>query len=73
VAAGFAGGLVLCMALPGQREVQIEIDHICSLAGRHVNVYIGGAKVGAARVNSRGVAELTGAWFDGRAGGYHSV
>jgi predicted PilT family ATPase len=54
-----AHGTAQYQAQPGQREVQIEIDHIRSLAGRYVNVYIGGAKIGAARVNSRGVAELT--------------
>ena len=54
-----ANGTAQYQAQPGQREVQIEIDHIRSLTGRYVTVYIGGAKIGAARVNSRGVAELT--------------
>lgn len=54
-----AHGTAQYQSQPGQREVQIEIDHIRSLAGRSVNIYLGGAKIGAARVNSRGVAELT--------------
>jgi predicted PilT family ATPase len=53
-----ATGTAQYQSQPGQREVQIEIDHIRSLAGQYVNVYVGGAKIGAARVNSRGVAEL---------------
>jgi hypothetical protein len=35
------------------------LDHIRSLVGQFVNVYVGGSKLGTARVNSRGVAELT--------------
>jgi hypothetical protein len=54
-----ASGTAQYQSQPGQREVQIEIDHIRSLAGQYVNVYVGGSKVGTARVNGRGVAELT--------------
>jgi hypothetical protein len=54
-----ASGTAQYQSQPGQREVQIEIDHIRSLAGQYVNVYLGGSKVGTARVNSLGVAELT--------------
>ena len=43
---------------PGHRELQVEVDHIRSLAGKHVSVYVGGSKIGSARVNGRGVAEL---------------
>jgi hypothetical protein len=43
---------------PGQRELQVEVDHIRSLAGQYVSVYVGGSKIGSAHVNSRGVAEL---------------
>ncbi len=54
-----ASGTAQYQAQPGQREVQVEIDHLRSLAGQRVNIYVGGSKIGAARVNSRGVAELT--------------
>jgi hypothetical protein len=54
-----ASGTAQYQTQPGQREVQIEIDHIRSLAGQYLNVYVGGSKIGAARVNSRGVAELS--------------
>jgi hypothetical protein len=53
-----ARGTAQYQAQPGQREVQIEVDHIRSLAGKYVSVYIGGAKIGVIRVNSRGVAEI---------------
>jgi hypothetical protein len=53
-----ASGTAQYQAQPGQRELQIEIDHIRPLAGQWVNVYVGGSKIGAARVTSRGVAEL---------------
>lgn len=53
-----ARGTAQYQAQPGQREVQIEVDHIRSLAGEYVNIYVGGSKLGTARVNSRGVAEI---------------
>lgn len=53
-----AKGTAQYQAQPGQREVQIEVDHIRSLAGQYVNIYVGGLKLGSARVNSRGVAEI---------------
>ena len=53
-----ARGTAQYQAQSGQREVQVEIEHIRSLAGQRVIVYVGGSKIGAARVNSRGVAEL---------------
>lgn len=43
---------------PGQRELQVEVDHIRALAGQNVSVYVGGSKIGSTRVNGRGVAEL---------------
>jgi hypothetical protein len=53
-----ATGTAQYQSQPGQRELEIEVDHICSLAGKYVNVYVGGSKIGSARVSSRGVAEL---------------
>ena len=53
-----ATGTAQYQSQPGQRELQVEVDHIRSLAGKYVNVYVGGSKIGSARVNSRGVAEL---------------
>ena len=53
-----ATGTAQYQSQPGQRELQIEIDHIRSLAGKYVSVYVGGSKIGSARVSSLGVAEL---------------
>jgi hypothetical protein len=53
-----ARGTAQYQAQPGQREVQIEVDHIRALAGHYVNIYVGGSKLGTAHVNSRGVAEI---------------
>ena len=53
-----ATGAAQYQTQPGQRELQIEVDHIRSLAGQYVNVYVGGSKIGSAHVNGRGVAEL---------------
>ncbi len=43
---------------PGQREIQIEVEHIRSLAGHRVLVFVKGTKIGTARVSRRGVADL---------------
>ena len=43
---------------PGQRELQVEVEHLRALAGKSISVYVGGSKIGTARVNNRGVAEL---------------
>lgn len=43
----------------GQRELQVEVDHMRSLSGQRVLVYVNGAKIGAARVNSLGKAEIS--------------
>ena len=54
-----ASGTAQYQNQPGQREFQIEIDHIRSLAGQYLNIYIDGTRLGTARVNGRGVAELS--------------
>jgi hypothetical protein len=43
----------------GQRELQVEVEHIRSLRGKQVLFYVNGAKIGAARVNGLGKAELS--------------
>ena len=53
-----AKGTAQYQAQRGQREVQIEVDHIRSLAGQYVNIYVGGSKLGSVHVNSHGVAEI---------------
>jgi predicted PilT family ATPase len=53
-----ATGTAQYQSQPGQRELQIEVEHLRGLAGQSLSIYVGGSKIGAARVNSRGVAEL---------------
>jgi hypothetical protein len=43
---------------PTQREFQIEVEHIPSLARHRVVVFVNETMIGTARVSSRGVAEL---------------
>ncbi len=43
---------------PGQREIQMEVEHIRSLAGRRVLALVNGTRLGTARVSIRGVAEF---------------
>ena len=44
---------------PGQRELQIEIEHIRSLAGQSLLVQVNGNPVGSMRVSGKGIAQLT--------------
>lgn len=53
-----ATGTAQYQSQPGQRELQIEVEHLRGLAGQSLGIYVGGTKIGIARVNSRGVAEL---------------
>jgi hypothetical protein len=40
------------------RELEVEVQHIRALAGRHVNVFVNGRKIGSPLVNSLGNANL---------------
>jgi hypothetical protein len=44
---------------PGQRELQIELEHLAALRGNSLVVRVNGAVVGSMRVASNGVAQLT--------------
>jgi predicted PilT family ATPase len=54
-----AKGSAQYQAQTSQRELQVEVEHIRSLQGKHVLFYVNGAKIGAARVSSLGKAELS--------------
>ena len=41
-----------------ERELQIEVEHIKALAGKHVNVFVNGNKLASPLVNSFGVARV---------------
>jgi hypothetical protein len=45
-------------AQPGQRELQIEVEHLAKLAGKTVTFYANGAKFGVAKVSTTGIAQI---------------
>ena len=42
----------------GQRELEIEVEHVRRLAGKRVNFFVNARKVGSLRINGFGAAEL---------------
>ena len=53
-----AKGSAKFKAKPGERELQLEVEHIRRLAGRQVVFVVAGAKLGAAKVSVLGAARL---------------
>jgi hypothetical protein len=53
-----ATGSAQYQAQPGQRELQMEVDHVAGLAGKRVYFWANGTKFGSALVNSRGVVQI---------------
>jgi hypothetical protein len=53
-----AKGSAKFRARPGERELQIEVEHIRRLAGRRVVFFVGGRRLGTARVNAFGAARI---------------
>jgi hypothetical protein len=43
---------------PGQRELQVELEHLRSLAGKYVSFYANGSKFGSAKVSSTGIVQI---------------
>ena len=42
----------------GQRELEIEVEHVRRLAGKRVNFFVNSTKVGSARINGLGAAQV---------------
>ena len=42
----------------GQRELEIEVEHVRRLAGKRVNFFVNAKKVGSARISSLGAAQI---------------
>ena len=42
----------------GQRELEIEVEHVRRLAGKQVNFFVGSRKLGSKRVSALGAAQL---------------
>jgi hypothetical protein len=53
-----ATGSAQYQSQPGQSELQLEVEHLRSLAGKRVAVSVNGAVIGVAKVSARGIAEL---------------
>ncbi len=46
-------------AQPGQRELQVEVEHVLALKGKVVDMCVNGASIGIAKVSLLGKADLT--------------
>ena len=42
----------------GQRELEIEVEHVRRLAGKRVNFFVNSTKVGSARISGLGAAQV---------------
>jgi hypothetical protein len=53
-----ATGSAQYQSQPGQRELQIEVEHLAKLTGQYVSFYANGAKFGVGKVSSLGIAQI---------------
>jgi hypothetical protein len=53
-----AKGSAKYKAKAGERELQVEVEHIRRLAGRRVVIAVAGVRLGAARVSALGAAQI---------------
>jgi hypothetical protein len=53
-----ASGTSQYQAQGTQRELQVEVDHLKTLAGKHVNVFVNGSRWASPAVSSLGVAQV---------------
>lgn len=53
-----ATGSAQYQSQPGQRELQIEVEHLAKLAGQYVSFYANGAKFGAGKVSPLGIVQI---------------
>jgi hypothetical protein len=54
-----AKGSAKFKARAGERELQVEVEHIRRLAGRRVVMVVAGSKLGTAKVSALGAAEIS--------------
>jgi opacity protein-like surface antigen len=43
----------------GERELQVEVEHVRSLAGKRVNFFVNSTRIGSARISGLGAAQVT--------------
>jgi hypothetical protein len=53
-----AKGSAKYQASSGERELQVEVEHIGVLAGKHVNVFVNGSRLASPVVNRLGKIEV---------------
>jgi hypothetical protein len=53
-----ATGSAQYQSQPGQRELQIEVEHLVNLTGQYVSFYANGAKFGVGKVSSLGIVQI---------------
>ena len=53
-----AKGSAKSRARPGERELEIEVEHVHRLAGKRVALFVAGKKLGTAKVNAFGAARI---------------
>lgn len=51
-------GAAQYQAQPGQRDLQVELEHLRALAGKYVTFYANGSKFGTAKVTSTGIVQI---------------
>ena len=54
-----AKGSAKFRAKAGERELEAEVEHIRRLAGKRVTFYVGGKKLGTAKVTALGAAHIS--------------
>ena len=42
----------------GQRELEVEVEHVRRLAGKRVNFFVNSTKIGSARISGLGAAQI---------------
>jgi hypothetical protein len=53
-----ATGSAQYQSQPGQRELQVEVEHLAKLAGQYVSFYANGAQFGVGKVSSTGIVQI---------------
>jgi hypothetical protein len=54
-----ATGAAQYQSQPGQKELQVEVEHLTALVGKSVAVSVNGVRVGWAKVSVLGIAQLS--------------
>jgi hypothetical protein len=53
-----AKGSAKFKAKPGERQLEAEVEHVRRLAGKRVTFFVGGARLGSAKVGAFGSAQI---------------